>query len=1076
MILESCGINEIKEVGQSSQYVQILSFFADKEEEQGSRKRVRLDLFLQVPCSTRTPSPLMEPQPWVHYVAMTPEEPLTYVDISPQQPDCSQNIKTNDPSMGEKLHHQNSDCDESEDQDGHQAERRSADMSEKSRSRNWHRRTVRPRGVKQQASPEPETNTTSGLLPPLTGGQPVSPGAFWEKSDTLRREGPSRDERHTQLLPPIPESRTGTPDSPTKVQTQHDVQQRSKRIGYQCRDDLKRLHQQPLSLPQLVHEELSGKKKSGGGERSQRHYLRKETVGHGGGRGGAGGRGGGRGEGGGGRGGGRGEGGGGRGGGRGEGGGGRLPSERGSVILLAPGAEPPPAGVLGCVVGRKGPGKQTSLAFLQNQLLDLQDSGAPGDDNRGVVRGVLPLELRDLQNGRSVGCLIVGPDGEILRLSLYDNSQDETASDGETREQALQVLSPEGDKLPWVIMLQPENTHTGGSEQNTHLPDEHVPLHQSIPQLSDVHRSADVFPPSSLTDPVAQTRKKTKSAEAAVDMWKSGLKGARNSVRMPPLRERVVSTERGGDAEDEDEDEGLQQPGQQNIEPIEATSEDALRKNAEGAAVTTRSDVKTGKSEELDGGKKASRMRTEGRSEKEKTGRDAPSVVSRRREERTLRGAAETKAPSARPPHMTDVNGKRGEEQKNEEREGRGEEVRRRQESAGNRRRRRLKHKDLVLGSPEDSLENQEAETDQELKEESHLASPTNPSAAQNHKNRTNSEGDAAETDHLYTDADKHGSVRSVSSLRSTAAASQSTLKSSRRSVASSCEGAGPASALGLTSSHGRLSSCSTVMVTEEQLMLNPVKPEPSKPRKSQREEEEEAAALRLAQRAEKRRQEVERKRREREEEARRQLEREQTEDRMKSELEEERRRRAEELRLKRMAEEEKRRKQEEEEQARERREQEQRERERRRQEEKMRQMERLQKMREEEEQRRRAELERLRQEEETRQEEENRKLQEMDESERVEYLSRKEQEEEERRKNEEERRRREEEAALQAAEDAKLQAELLARQMALLQQQLAFKRGLMSEAGGLEKTQGISRPWVYSYFTLLQLLGLKPT
>lgn len=74
------------------------------------------------------------------------------------------------------------------------------------------------------------------------------------------------------------------------------------------------------------------------------------------------------------------------------------------------------------------------------------------------------------------------------------------------------------------------------------------------------------------------------------------------------------------------------------------------------------------------------------------------------------------------------------------------------------------------------------------------------------------------------------------------------------------------------------------------------------------------------------------------------------------------------------------------------------------------------------------AERERLRLEEERRQEEENRKLQEMDESERMEYLRRKQQEEEERRKKEEERRRREEEEASRAAEEARLQAELLAR------------------------------------------------
>lgn len=48
-------------------------------------------------------------------------------------------------------------------------------------------------------------------------------------------------------------------------------------------------------------------------------------------------------------------------------------------------------------------------------------------------------------------------------------------------------------------------------------------------------------------------------------------------------------------------------------------------------------------------------------------------------------------------------------------------------------------------------------------------------------------------------------------------------------------------------------------------------------------------------------------------------------------------------------------------------------------------------------------------------------------------------------------------------------------RQMALLEQQLAFRRGLTLETGGLEMSQSISRPWVYSYFTLLQLLGLNP-
>lgn len=73
-----------------------------------------------------------------------------------------------------------------------------------------------------------------------------------------------------------------------------------------------------------------------------------------------------------------------------------------SIILLfffavSSSPEPlPPAGVLGCIAGRKGPGRQSSLAFLQNRLLDLQDRCEASDANRGVVKGVVPLELRGM--------------------------------------------------------------------------------------------------------------------------------------------------------------------------------------------------------------------------------------------------------------------------------------------------------------------------------------------------------------------------------------------------------------------------------------------------------------------------------------------------------------------------------------------------------------------------------------------------------------------------------------------------------------------------------------------------------
>nr|XP_055072213.1 trichohyalin [Misgurnus anguillicaudatus] len=231
--------------------------------------------------------------------------------------------------------------------------------------------------------------------------------------------------------------------------------------------------------------------------------------------------------------------------------------------------------------------------------------------------------------------------------------------------------------------------------------------------------------------------------------------------------------------------------------------------------------------------------------------------------------------------------------------------------------------------------------------------------------------------------------------------------------------------------------------------------------------------AAALAEKAERRRLEVERKRREKEEEKKREQEKEAIEERMRMELEEEKNRRAEETRLRKIREEEERLRRQEEETERQRREQAEKKRERRQQEEKRRLLERLQRERQEEEKRKAAELERQRLEEEAWREEERIKMSQMQEEERLEYLRRRQEEEEERRKDAEERRRKDEEAARRAEEEARLQAELFARQRAALEEQLKFHRGLFVEAEGLEQTQDISRPWVFSYFTLLKMLGL---
>ncbi|XP_044222157.1 glutamic acid-rich protein-like [Thunnus albacares] len=969
----------------------------DKKEEHSSKRRIRLDLFLQIPSVSRTPTPQMEPQLWVHHVAMTPEEPeepQTYLDLNLQHSESSQHSEINHHSMGTggEIHHPNmNDVRDAVDDRGCSTQRDNGTTSikgnyERSVTRNRHGRIVQLYGTEQPSHTEPGANSTSGLLlPPLRVGSSVCHGPCWENTDRPRWDGPSSDEHHVQRLPPIAESLTVAPRWAIQAQTQSDAQTQA-----ESQENQSRLHQQPLLLPLLLpmkkDEEITYQKR-GGREKTDRQYCKQETgqLGRGG----------------------------------------RLHSEKGSMILLEPGEEPPPpVGVLGCVAGRRGPGRQSSLAFLQNRLLDLQDPCESTDANRGMVRGILPLELRDLQNGRSVGSLILGPDGEIIQLSLYDNNQDSSQGDDDKQEQALQVLSAEGEKLPWVILLQPEHTHTEGEvEMNTDVPAGDTQHYQSIHKRLDLHRSTetDAGSTSRHTLPVAENKKKTKCTEAVVGTQKEK-KDSKKNVRMPSLRE-LVREPRGGNAEAEEEEEeeqlystgqtdhlsGSHQPGEkllykgsacssrQSINLNEATTEDAVegwkrstkRNNTGETAITTgKREMKTG-STEADGQKELKKRRG-GKWQRQKTGSDAQPIRSQKQEERTKMEAVETQDHSALPSlkkKMRDREGERGKVKTNEERDGRGELTKRKGESTGRRRRARLKHKELVVGRPEDILEKEELELNQEMEEESHLKSTRSSFATQrqNETNRNSKEdADHLSTDDNLTNADKHSSVRSASSCRSTVV-SQFQQRSSQRSDVSSCEGAVPASTNGLASSRSRLSSCSTVMIKEEQLMLNPVKPESSRARR--RREAEEAAALRLAQRAERRRQEVERKRKEEE-----------------------------------------------------------------------------------------FELERLRLEEEKRQEEESKRLQEMDESERIEYLRRKEQEEEERRNKEEERKRREEEAALWAAEESRLQAELLTRQMALLQQQLAFKRGLLLEAGGLEKTQGISRPWIYSYFTLLQLLGLNPT
>ncbi|XP_056391304.1 uncharacterized protein KIAA2012 homolog isoform X2 [Hyla sarda] len=231
--------------------------------------------------------------------------------------------------------------------------------------------------------------------------------------------------------------------------------------------------------------------------------------------------------------------------------------------------------------------------------------------------------------------------------------------------------------------------------------------------------------------------------------------------------------------------------------------------------------------------------------------------------------------------------------------------------------------------------------------------------------------------------------------------------------------------------------------------------------------------AREISEKAEKRRLEVERKRREREEQLRLEKEQQERLDKMKEELEQEQLRRAEEIRLRKKQEEEEKQDQEQERARKMQLQQQALERERQQQEEYRRKLQEIQRRKQQEELER-IELERQRQREAERLEAEERmRLLEMAAEEREEYQRKKRKREEQARQEEEERRLKAEEEAKAMMEEAQRQAQLLAKQTAALEQQLQFNRGLLKESVGMDQTQGISRPWVFSYFEFLELLGM---
>ncbi|XP_053326594.1 uncharacterized protein KIAA2012 homolog isoform X2 [Spea bombifrons] len=231
--------------------------------------------------------------------------------------------------------------------------------------------------------------------------------------------------------------------------------------------------------------------------------------------------------------------------------------------------------------------------------------------------------------------------------------------------------------------------------------------------------------------------------------------------------------------------------------------------------------------------------------------------------------------------------------------------------------------------------------------------------------------------------------------------------------------------------------------------------------------------ARELSEKAERRRIEVEKKRKEREEQLKLEKEQQDRMEKMREELEQEQRRREEEARLKKQQQEQEKQRMEQEMVRKKQLEQQALERARQQQEEHRRKLQEMQRRKQQEELER-IELERQRQREKEQMEAEERlRLLEMAAEEREEYKRKKQEKEEQAQREAEERRQRAEEEAKAVMEEARRQAQLLAKQTAELEQQLLFNQGLWQESVGMDQTQSISRPWVFSYYEFLQLLGL---
>uniref|UniRef100_A0AAY5K4L4 Uncharacterized protein n=1 Tax=Esox lucius TaxID=8010 RepID=A0AAY5K4L4_ESOLU len=870
-----------------------------------------------------------------------------------------------------------------------------------------------------------------------------------------------------------------------------------------------------------------------------------------------------------------------------------LEEDRDGLFILEPDQEHAvPLGVIAPLVGRlRGPGKQSSMAVYRDRP-ELHAQWDHSDSGRAVVRGSLPLELRDWQQrtGKALGTLIMGPDGEVMQMSLWDPANvadvEATGLDQASTDHALKGLTTEG-KGPWVELMQTKPTTTGESSKGSGA---NMKLTGLVQRLVGSHRQTN--PPED----------KQLMVGVEGDMAAVRYNLCSSSVNIRREEDEKVAWE-GNDIRCTEELEGRghdgDQPSPQNSGiSNELTRGELIQNISQNPPLST--DTATGHSHKLP----ESTDTATGHSHKPPETTDTATGHSHKPPESTDTGPGHSHKPpestdtapghshkppestetatghshkppestdtapghSYKPPESTDTAPGHSHKPLSPTLSGHSTEVAKTPSQDRN----RNQSEDLLASSSKGGhFKNAHVTVDKQKKrgpkqetddkgqsrpepledtfnEETELqSSPAGPitkkkrvkgeeqrglpkengKASRKRKDRVKGQaefvvgkpkGQRAEKkiqetrgteersapsldgggtairqqwDNLFSETEGeepmdrvHSHTSNYSSVNRNSSTNEQSCQISVKSTSCVEE---VQHYVQQHSSHDQLSSHSVVMAAENQslnLVISDTNSNTDKNRESVADykelqtktlAEKDIQKKVLAEKAERRRLEVERKRKEKEEERRKQQEQEEREEKIRIELEEEQKQRAEDFRRKRQDEEEKRRRLEEEEVEKRRREQVEKERERRRKEEKKRQLEIIQKIRQEEEERRAAEVERHRLQEVLLKEEEEKMLAEMKENERIEYLKKQKVEEEVRRRAEEERRAREQQAALWAKEEARRQVELFERQRAALEQQLRFRRGLLMEAGALGQAQDISRPWVYSYFQLLQLLGL---